>query len=603
MKKIYRIIISSILLILSLIFKDIPFIYFISYILISYDVIINSFKKISKKELFDEEFLMTIATFGAIIINEQVEAILIMLFYQIGEMLQDNAIEVSKKSINSLLNLKVEYANVLINNDYKKINVDDVKINDIILIKPGEKIPVDGIIIKGNTMLDTSNLTGESVYKKALVNDKVLSGTININNPITIKVTKEYKDSMVNKILEFTTNAQKKKSIREKKINKFANYYTKIVVIISLILFIIPSFIFNQDINTWLYRSLSFLVASCPCALVISIPLSFFIALGKSSDIGVLVKGSNYLEKICEIDTFVFDKTGTLTKGEFSVIEINPKNISKDELLMYATYADYFSNHPISLSLQKKYKKKIDSNIITDTKEFVGNGVYAKVDNKEVLVGNYELLKDNNIILEKVNKEGTIIYVSLDNIYIGYILIGDTIKDESYKLINYLNKNNKEVIMLTGDNLSISKSVCKSLKINKYYANLLPIDKANIVNDLSNNNKKVLFMGDGINDAIVLSSSYIGVSMGNISSDSITKLSDIVIMNDDVSKLIDLINISKKTLRIVRENIIFAISIKLFILTLSVLGYSSMWHSVFSDVGVTIITILNSFRILKLSRK
>lgn len=601
MKKIYRIVITSILLILAFIFKSISCFYFIAYLLISYDVIISSFKKIREKDFFDEEFLMTISTIGAIIINELPEAVLIMLFYQVGEYLQDNATDRSKESINSLLNLKEEYAFVFADNNYKKVNISDVKVNDIILVKPNEKIPLDGIVVKGNSRIDTSNLTGESVYKLVKENDNVLSGVVNINNPLTIRVVKEYKDSMVNKILEYTNEAQKKKSNREKRINKFAKYYTKIVVIVSLIIFIIPSFILKKDIYTWAYRAIAFLVASCPCALVISIPLSFFIALGKSSSIGILVKGSDYLEKLSDIDTFVFDKTGTLTKGDFSVSKINSVNISKEELLMYACYADYYSNHPISLSLQKKYNKKIDTSIISCFKEYSGYGAYAKVNDKDVLVGNYELLKKHKIKLKKEDISDTIIYVAIDNVYAGYILISDTIKRESYTLINYLINNKKDIVMLTGDNLSVTKGVCEKLKIDKYYSNLLPIDKANIVNELNNINKNVLFMGDGINDAIVLSSSLVGVSMGNISSDSITKLSDVIIMNDDVSKLIDLINISKKTLRIIRENIIFALLVKLLILTLSILGYSSMWHSVFSDVGVTIITILNSFRILKIS--
>lgn len=607
-EKLYRIICSSILLIIAVILKNVNniisiILFSISYLVIGYDILLKAIKNIKRGKVFDENFLMAFATIGAICINELAEAVTVMLFYQIGELFQDYAVNKSRKSIAELMDIRPDYANVIREDKHIKINPTLVKVGEIILVKPGEKIPLDGIVVEGTSMLNTLALTGESVPRRVSVNDEVLSGCINNDGILKIKVTKNFNNSTVSKILDLVENASSRKSNSENFISKFAKYYTPTVVIIAVILAIFPSLILNQSFSIWIYRALSFLVVSCPCALVVSIPLSFFAGLGASSQIGVLVKGSNYLEALSNVNVIVCDKTGTLTEGVFEVQEISPVDISKEELLMYATYAESFSNHPISLSLKNSYDKKINTKKIIDTKEISGKGVYAKIEGKDILVGNEKLMNEYKIKFKKSNFIGTIIYVAIDNKYAGYIGISDKIKDDSYKAIKLFKINNiNKIIMLTGDKDEISKNVYNKLKLNGYYSELLPQDKVKIVEDLikeKSNEDKLLFIGDGINDAPVLALSDIGVAMGGIGSDAAVEAADVVIMTDEISKIADAIDISKKTMKIVKENILFAISVKIIVLILSMLGIVTMWSAVFSDVGVSVLAILNALRILK----
>ena len=607
-EKLYRIICSSILLIIAVILKNVNniisiIVFSISYLVIGYDILLKAIKNIKRGRIFDENFLMAVATIGAICINELAEAVTVMLFYQIGELFQDYAVNKSRKSIIELMDIRPDYANVIREDKHIKINPTLVKVGEVILVKPGEKIPLDGIVVEGTSMLNTLALTGESVPRRVSVNDEVLSGCINNDGILKIKVTKNFNNSTVSKILDLVENASSRKSNSENFITKFAKYYTPTVVIIAVILAIFPPLILNQSFSIWIYRALSFLVVSCPCALVVSIPLSFFGGLGASSQIGVLVKGSNYLEALSNVNVIVCDKTGTLTEGVFEVQEISPVDISKEELLMYATYAEIFSNHPISLSLKNSYDKKINTKKITDTKEISGKGVYAKIEGKDILVGNEKLMDEYKIKFKKSNFVGTIIYVAIDNKYAGYIGISDKIKDDSYKAINLFRINNiNKIIMLTGDKDEISKNVYNELKLDSYYSELLPQDKVKIVEDLikeKSNEDKLLFIGDGINDAPVLALSDIGVAMGGIGSDAAIEAADVVIMTDEISKIADAIDISKKTMKIVKENILFAISVKIIVLILSMLGIVTMWSAVFSDVGVSVLAILNALRILK----
>ena len=607
-EKLYRIICSSILLIIAVILKNVNniisiILFSISYLVIGYDILLKAIKNIKRGKVFDENFLMAVATIGAICINELAEAVTVMLFYQIGELFQDYAVNKSRKSIAELMDIRPDYANVIREDKHIKINPTLVKVGEIILVKPGEKIPLDGIVVEGTSMLNTLALTGESVPRRVSVNDEVLSGCINNDGILKIKVTKNFNNSTVSKILDLVENASSRKSNSENFISKFAKYYTPTVVIIAVILAIFPSLILNQSFSIWIYRALSFLVVSCPCALVVSIPLSFFAGLGASSQIGVLVKGSNYLEALSNVNVIVCDKTGTLTEGVFEVQEISPVDISKEELLMYATYAESFSNHPISLSLKNSYDKKINTKKIIDTKEISGKGVYAKIEGKDILVGNEKLMNEYKIKFKKSNFIGTIIYVAIDNKYAGYIGISDKIKDDSYKAIKLFKINNiNKIIMLTGDKNEISKNVYNKLKLDGYYSELLPQDKVKIVEDLikeKSNEDKLLFIGDGINDAPVLALSDIGVAMGGIGSDAAVEAADVVIMTDEISKIADAIDISKKTMKIVKENILFAISVKIIVLILSMLGIVTMWSAVFSDVGVSVLAILNALRILK----
>lgn len=606
-RNLIRIIISGLLFALSFIFKT-KYVVFgillVSYIIIGYDVLLKAFRNIKRGKIFDENFLMSIATIGAICISDMREAVAVMLFYQIGELFQSYAVNKSRKSIIELMDIRPDYANVIRNGKNEKVDPNEVDIEEIILVKPGEKIPLDGVIVEGKSLLNTVTLTGESVPRSVKENDEVLSGCINNEGILKIKVTKKFGDSTVSKILDLVENASNRKSKSEAFITKFAKYYTPIVCGIALVVAIFPPLILKEPFNTWIYKALSFLVVSCPCALVISIPLSFFGGLGASSNIGVLVKGSNYLEALSNVDIVVCDKTGTLTEGVFKVQEINAVGISNEELLKMTAYAESFSNHPISISLKEAYGKKIDSSKVTKAREIVGKGIYAKVLGKDVYVGNDKLLKELEIKIDKVNKTGTVIYTVIDNKYCGYILISDKIKEDSYKMIKSLKKNNiSKIVMLTGDRENISKSISNELKLDEYYAELLPQDKVSITEKIMHEKDgNLLFIGDGINDAPVLALSDIGVSMGSLGSDAAIEASDIVIMTDEPSKISDVIKISKKTMKIVHENIVFAISIKIAVLILSLLGIATMWSAVFADVGVSVIAILNSLRILNVKK-
>lgn len=611
-KNLTKIIISSVLLFTTLLFKiDIKYfneaLFVISYIVIGYDIVLKAIRNISRGKVFDENFLMTVATIGAICIGNLAEAVSVMLFYQVGELFQSYAVDKSRKSISDLMDIRPDYANVIRNDKHEKVNPSDVNIEEIILIKPGEKVPLDGIVVEGSSSLNTLALTGEAVPRNVKVGDEVLSGCINNSGILKVKVTKEFGESTVSKILDLVENASSRKSSSENFISKFAKYYTPIVVIIALFLAVLPPLILKDSFNTWIYRALSFLVVSCPCALVVSIPLSFFGGIGASSRIGVLVKGSNYLEALSKTKIIVCDKTGTLTEGEFKVQNINAIGISDEELLKYASYAENFSNHPISISIKNEYSKKIDSKKVTETKEIPGKGVYAKVENKDVLVGNEKLLNQYKIKHEVVNELGTIIYVAIDNEFKGTITISDKIKEDSYKAIKLFRENNvKKIVMLTGDKDSISKEVSNELNLDEYHSELLPQDKVKIVEELmkeKSESGKLLFVGDGINDAPVLALSDIGVSMGGLGSDAAIEASDVVIMTDEPSKIAESINISRKTMRIVKQNIIFAITVKISVLLLSALGIATMWSAVFADVGVSVIAILNAFRILKVRKQ
>ena len=610
-KQLYRIIVSGILLLFSLL-VDInvkyinSIIFIVAYLIIGYDILLKALKNIKRGKIFDENFLMSVATVGALCIGNLPEAVSVMLFYQVGELFQSYAVNKSRKSVASLMDIRPDYANVIRNDKHIKVDPNEVNIEEIILIKPGEKIPLDGVIVEGSSMLNTLALTGESVPRRVEKGDEVLSGYINNESVLKVKVTKKFGESTVSKILDLVENASSRKSNSEAFITKFAKYYTPIVCGIALVLAILPPIILNQEFNTWIYRALSFLVVSCPCALVVSIPLSFFGGIGASSSVGVLVKGSNYLEALSNIEIVVCDKTGTLTEGVFKVQKINAVSMSDEELLKYAAYAESFSNHPIAMSLKEAYHKKIDSKKVTDTKEMSGKGVEAKVDGKKVLVGNDKLMKDMNVKYDKCDDIGTIVYVIVDDKYSGYIVISDKIKDDSYKAVKGLKANNvKKLVMLTGDKKDISKVVSEELDLDEYHSELLPQDKVKCVEKLmleKSRDGKLLFVGDGINDAPVLALSDIGVAMGGLGSDAAIEAADVVIMTDEVSKISESISISRKTMRIVKENIVFAITVKISVLVLSALGIATMWSAVFADVGVSVIAILNALRILRVNK-
>ena len=545
---------------------------------------------------------MAIATLGAFGVGEFPEAVAVMLFYQIGELFQSYAVDKSRKSISSLMDIRPDYANLVNENGYEKVKPKKVNIGDIILVKPGEKVPLDGTVIDGESRLDTSSLTGETVPRTVKTGDSILSGTINLNSAIKIKVEKTFKQSTVSKILDLVENATSKKSKQENFITKFAKIYTPVVVIIAVILAILPPIILQQQFTIWIYRALSFLVVSCPCALVISIPLSFFGGIGRASKEGVLIKGSNYLEILANAKIAVFDKTGTLTEGVFEVQRIEPENIDKNELLEVVAYAESYSTHPIAESIKIKYGQTIDNTRIEKIDEISGHGISAKIDNKNVLVGNAKLMQQQNIEFKEIKETGTIIYTAINGEYKGYILISDKIKADSKKAIQELKKNGiVKTVMLTGDKDEVGKAVAKELKIDEVYTELLPTDKVEKVQELIKNKSekdKLLFVGDGINDAPVLALSDIGVAMGALGSDSAIEAADIVIMNDEPSKLVNAMRISRKTLKIAKQNTYFAIIIKIAVLILSALGLSTMWMAVFADVGVTVLAILNSFRVL-----
>ena len=579
-------------------------IFIVSYIIVGFEILRKAVRNILRGKVFDENFLMSIATLGAFAIGEFPEAVAVMLFYQVGELFQDYAVDKSRKSIASLMDIRPDYANIIRDGKEEKVDPSEVRIGDTTIIKPGEKVPLDGVVVDGKTTLDTKALTGESVPRGVEVGDQVLSGCINLNGVIKVKVTKEYGESTVSKILDLVENASSKKAKSENFITKFAAYYTPIVVIIAIILAIVPPLIIEgANFQDWLYRALSFLVVSCPCALVISIPLSFFGGIGGASKMGVLVKGSNYLEALSNAEIMVFDKTGTLTEGVFEVQNVESIGISKEELLKIAAYAEYYSNHLISKSIKKAYNKEIDEKEIIDSKEISGKGIEAKIGSQDVLAGNEKLMNEKGIEYTKCTHVGSVVYVAIDGKYVGHIVIADKIKEDAKRTIEELRKNNiKETVMLTGDRKNIGEAVAKELGIDKVYAELLPDGKVEKVEELLKTKLpkgKLAFVGDGINDAPVLAMADIGIAMGGLGADSAIEAADIVIMTDQPSKIISAIKLSKKTMRIVRENIIFAIAVKVLVLILTAVGLSSMWQAVFADVGVSVIAILNALRALR----
>ena len=610
-KKSFKIIISLILFLIAMIINFNnelinKVIFIVAYIIVGLEIVRKALRNIFRGKVFDENFLMTVATVGAFGIGEFPEAVAVMLFYQVGELFQSYAVDKSRKSIASLMDIRPDYANIEKDGKVLKVDPDDVKIGDIIIIKPGEKVPLDGIVIEGNTSLDTKALTGESLPREIVPGDEILSGSINISGLVKVKVSKEYGESTVSKILDLVENASSKKSKSENFITKFAKYYTPIVVIIAILLVVVPVIFFGGEFSDWIYRALSFLVVSCPCALVISIPLSFFGGIGGASKMGILIKGSNYLEAIASTEIIVFDKTGTLTEGIFEVQKINPKDIDENDLLENAAYAECYSNHPISLSIKRAYGKQIDKSKIKSTEELSGRGIVAIINGKNVLVGNEKLLNENNIEFEKNNDVGTILYVAIDNKYVGNIVIADKIKEDAKDSIMSLKKSNiKQAVMLTGDRKAVGENVAGILGIDKVYTELLPDGKVEKVEELlkeKSEKGKLAFVGDGINDAPVLALADIGIAMGGLGADSAIEAADIVLMTDEPSKIVDTIRLSKKTMKIVKENIIFAISIKVLVLILSAIGISTMWEAVFADVGVSIIAILNALRVLNVKK-
>ena len=610
-KDLIKIVITIILLITIAILPVVDWIklilHIVAYLIVGYKVISKAIRNIFSGQVFDENFLMSIATIGAFATGEYLEAVLVMLLYQIGELFQSYAVGKSRKSITDLMDIRPDYANVEKNGRLEKVDPEEVSIGDQIIVKPGEKIPLDGIVEKGESMLDTSALTGESVPRKAMKGDTVLSGCINKNGILTVKVTKEFGESTASKILDLVENASNKKAKAENFITKFAKYYTPIVVILALCLaFLPPLFIKDLTILECVKRAMTFLVISCPCALVISVPLGFFGGIGGASRQGILIKGSNYLETLANTKTIVFDKTGTLTEGKFQVVEINATD--KEKVMEIASLAEAYSSHPIAIAIREKGPKKLDQKRIKDLKELAGKGISAKIDKKQIYVGNDKLLKENNIEYPKTDKVGTIIYVAEEKECLGYIVISDKIKENANSTIQELKEKNhiKNTVMLTGDKKEIADDIAKEIKIDTVYSELLPqdkVDKLEMILKDQEGNDKVAFVGDGINDAPVLTRADIGIAMGALGSDAAIEAADVVIMDDDISKISNAISLSQRTIRIVKQNIYFAIGVKVFVLLLGAFGVANMMEAVFADVGVSVIAILNSMRALKISKR
>ena len=608
-KKEVIIVISAILFVIALLVKvnlTLQLILMlIAYILVGKDTVLGAIKNVEKGDFLDEKFLMTIATLGAILIGEYPEAVAVMLFYEVGELFQGYAINKSRKSIADMMDIKPEYANVIRNNKSQKVDPDEVQIGETIEIKPGERVPLDATVVKGESTLDTSALTGESVPVEVREGANILSGCININGLIIAEVTKEYFDSTVNKVLDLVENASAKKSKSERLITRFSKIYTPIVIGLAVLLAILPPIISGEyNFRLWIFRALSFLVVSCPCAFVISVPLSFFSGIGAASRAGVLIKGGNYLEALSKVDTVVFDKTGTLTKGVFNVqkVVVLDKNIDEDKFISLVAAAESGSNHPISKSIQKYYNKEIDTNSINSIKEISGKGIEAIIDNRKILVGNEKLINIPKDI--SIDDIGTILYVEIDNKFAGYIVISDELKKDSKKTIKDLKDIGiKKTIMLTGDLEKVSKKVGKDLGLDEVYTNLLPQDKVSKFEEIIENKKSkgnVVFVGDGINDAPVLARADVGIAMGAMGSDAAIEAADVVIMTDEPSKIVTAIKSSKRTMKIAMQNISLAFGIKAIVLILSALGIADMWMAVFADTGVTILAVLNSFRALKI---
>ena len=579
-------------------------IYLVPYLLIGYDIVWKAIRNISHGQVFDENFLMMIATFGALGVREYSEAVAVMLFYQIGELFQGYAVGKSRQSIAAMMDICPEYANIEEDGELKQVDPDDVEIGTIIVIKPGERIPLDGVVVEGESLIDTAALTGESVPRKAAVGDEIISGCVNGNGTLKVRTTKEFDDSTVSKILELVENASSKKAHVENFITRFARYYTPVVTIAAVILAIVPPLVLGGGWSDWIQRACIFLVISCPCALVISVPLGFFGGIGAASRLGVLVKGSNYLEALAQMDTMVFDKTGTLTKGEFKVTEILPaEGFTKETLLNLAALGEGYSTHPIAASIREAYGQPLDMNRVNDAKEVAGHGIQVQIDGQDVCIGNEKLMHARNITPAACESIGTVIYVACEGKYAGAIVISDTIKDGAKEAIRGMKAVGvKKCVMLTGDRKQAAELVAKELDIDEVHAELLPQDKVSQVEALlskETEKERLAFVGDGINDAPVLSRADIGIAMGSMGSDAAIEAADVVLMDDDIRKIASVVRISRKTLTIVHQNIVFALAVKALVLILGALGMANMWEAVFADVGVSVIAILNSMRALK----
>lgn len=602
-----------ILMVMGILFEDkihnTPFhiaeyaLFITAYLIVGWNVLSSAIKNIIKGQVFNEHFLMAVATIGAFAIDQMPEAVAVMLFYVVGELFQDIAVGRSRKSIKSLLEIKPEYANLLSGADVIRVAPEEVKIGNKIIIKAGEKVPLDGKVIEGASFVDTAALTGESVPRKVKEGDPVMAGSINQMGLLTIEVTKLFSESSISKILELVENATSKKAETEKFITTFAKYYTPVVVFGALLLAVLPPLIITgATFSDWIYRALVVLVISCPCALVISIPLGYFGGVGRASRKGILVKGSNFLDALTQVKTVVFDKTGTLTKGEFKVSEIVTSNgFSKEEILEYAAYVETNSNHPVAKSISEAFSEKIDGSRINQSEEISGHGIKALVDNKTILAGNDKLLHKENIEHPLCNVEGTVVHIAIDSVYAGYIIISDSLKDDAIETIQKLNANNIQTVMLTGDNKYAAQSFAKKLGIDRYYPELLPEDKVKHIENLIKEGKggKVAFVGDGINDAPVIARADIGIAMGALGSDAAIETADVVLMTDSPSKIVEAIDVARKTRNIVWQNIIFAMGVKALFIILGVLGVATMWEAVFGDIGVALIAVFNAIRILK----
>ncbi|EJQ54469.1 Heavy metal translocating P-type ATPase [Bacillus mycoides] len=577
----------------------------LAYLLIGGDIVWRAVRNITRGQVFDENFLMAIATVGAFAIQQYSEAVAVMLFYQVGELFQSIAVNRSRKSITSLMDIRPDYANVKVGNETKQVSPEDVQIGDYIIVKPGEKVPLDGKVVEGTSMMDTSALTGESVPREVEVGNDVLSGFVNQNGVLTVEVTKEFGESTVSKILDLVQNASSKKAPTENFITKFARYYTPVVVITAAIMAFIPPLILEgSTFSEWIYRALVFLVISCPCALVVSIPLGFFGGIGGASKSGILVKGSNYLEALNDVKYIVFDKTGTLTKGVFKVTKMEPsEGITAEELLEYAAFAEVYSNHPIAQSIRKAYGESIDENAIEDYSEISGHGTVVKVQGKEIFAGNAKLMRKENITFKQPNTVGTLVHVAVDGKYAGYIVISDEVKEDSKQAIQKLKELGiKKTVMLTGDAKSVGEVVGKELGLDEVHAELLPHQKVEEIEKIDaakRGKEKIAFVGDGINDTPVLARADVGIAMGGLGSDAAIEAADIVIMTDEPSKIATAVKIAKRTRSIVWQNIIFALGVKGLVLLLGAFGIATMWEAVFSDVGVTLLAVLNAMRVLR----
>lgn len=577
--------------------------YILAYCVIGIDIVFKAIRNIFHGEIFDENFLMVVATLGALATGEYPEAIAVMFLYQIGEEFQDIAVGKSRNAIKELMQIKPEYANVLRNGETVQVKPEEVEIGETIIIKPGEKVPLDGRVKKGTSMLDTKTITGESVPKKIVEQELIYSGSINLNAVLEVKVTKKFEDSTVAKILELVEEATSKKAKTEKFITKFARYYTPTVCLFALALALVPTLVFKQELMTWVYRALIFLVISCPCALVISVPLGFFGGIGGASKKGILIKGSNYLEALSKAKYAMFDKTGTITKGVFEIQKINPVDISEEELIRVAAHGEKFSNHPIALSIKKRYKGKYDESKVENLEEISGKGIKARIFFQDTLIGNAKLLQENKVKFKPVDEAGTVIYVAIEGQYKGYILIADKVKDDSKKAIEDLKKEKiKKTYILTGDEKRIADKIAQEVGVDECKSELLPDQKLENLETIlksKGEKEKVIFVGDGVNDSPCLARADIGIAMGGMGADAAIEAADVVIMTDELTKIAQAIKIAKKTMKIVKQNIVFALTVKIIILALGALGFANMWLAVFADVGVSMIAILHSMKTLK----